>query len=90
MRSEYTYRVIRQRFCWQSMSTDVKKVVDACVTCAERDYSFRIADGESDGKISQSHRRHCHIVHGSPINKGGDYRPIRKITAICAVEDGDS
>jgi hypothetical protein len=34
MRYEYTYRVIRQRFWWQSMSTDVKKVVDACMTCA--------------------------------------------------------
>ncbi len=35
MRYEYTYRAIRQRFWWQGMSTDVKKVVAACVTCAE-------------------------------------------------------
>jgi hypothetical protein len=38
MHYEYTYRAIRQRFRWQGMSTDVKKVIDACVVCAERGY----------------------------------------------------
>jgi len=35
---EYTYRAIWQQFWWLGMSTDVRKVVYACVTCDERGY----------------------------------------------------
>ncbi len=39
MRYEYTYRAIRQQFWWQGISTDVRKVVDACLACAEQGYN---------------------------------------------------
>ncbi len=58
MRYECTYRAIRQRFWWQGMSTDVKKVVDACVTCAERGYNA--GSGLPMGEVMA---RYCnHIV----------------------------